>query len=52
MRMNNPPYPGEFIWEVYLMPFKISTRRIAAQLKVAPDYLFRTGKNGESSCNG
>ena len=36
MRMHNPPHPGEFIREVYLEPFGISTRRVAEKLKVAP----------------
>lgn len=36
MNMYNPPHPGEFIREVYLEPFGISYRTVAAKLKVAP----------------
>lgn len=36
MRMHNPPHPGEFIREVYLEPFNISYRSVAAKLKVSP----------------
>ncbi len=41
MRMHNPPHPGEFIREVYLEPFDISTRSLAAKLKVSPSTLNR-----------
>lgn len=41
MRMNNPPHPGEFIREVYLAPFGISARQLAAHLDVAPSTLPR-----------
>jgi addiction module HigA family antidote len=33
--MFNPPHPGEFIKEVYLTPFNISSRSIAEKLKVS-----------------
>ena len=36
MSMYNPPHPGEFIKEVYLDPFHLSYRSVAAKLKVAP----------------
>ena len=36
MRMHNPPHPGEFIQEVYLQPFNISSRSVARKLKVSP----------------
>jgi antitoxin HigA-1 len=36
MGMHNPPHPGEFIQEVYMEPFHLSARYIAAQLDVAP----------------
>ena len=36
MRMYNPPHPGEFIREVYLEPFNIGYRSVAAKLKVSP----------------
>ncbi|MGI9318653.1 MAG: HigA family addiction module antitoxin [bacterium] len=48
MNMHNPPHPGEFIRSVYLEPFKLSTRTMAAELDVAPSTLNRiiTGKSG------
>ena len=39
MDMHNPLHPGEFILEVYLRPNKISGRRCAAKLGVAPSTL-------------
>ena len=39
MRMFNPPHPGEFIQEVYLDPFGISTRVVADKMKVSPSTL-------------
>ncbi len=36
MSMFNPPHPGEFIKEVYLSPFNISSRKVAEKLKVSP----------------
>lgn len=50
MNMHNPPHPGEFIRSVYLEPFKLSTRALAAKLDVAPSTLNRiiTGKSGIS----
>ncbi len=36
MSMHNPPHPGEFIREVYLSPFNISSRKVAEKLKVSP----------------
>lgn len=36
MSMHNPPHPGEFIKEVYLLPFNISSREVAQKLKVSP----------------
>jgi len=41
MDMHNPLHPGEFILEVYLRPQKISGRRCAAKLGVAPSTLNR-----------
>lgn len=32
MTMHNPPHPGEFIREVYLEPFDISSRQLASSL--------------------
>ncbi|MGE0820801.1 MAG: HigA family addiction module antitoxin [Candidatus Binatia bacterium] len=48
MGMHNPPHPGDFIREVYLEPFKLSARQVAAKLKVAPS-TFNRLLNGESS---
>jgi addiction module HigA family antidote len=39
--MHNPPHPGEFIAEVYLEPFGVSARRLAARLDVSPSTLTR-----------
>jgi len=41
MGMHNPPHPGEFIREVYLEPFGLSARQVAAKLKVSPSTLNR-----------
>jgi len=41
MAMHNPPHPGEFIQEVYLEPFGISSRQLAASLGVSPSTLSR-----------
>lgn len=32
MCMHNPPHPGEFIREVYLEPFHLAARQVAAKL--------------------
>ncbi len=42
MAMHNPPHPGEFIRNVYLEPFGITSRRLAARLGVVPSTLNRT----------
>ena len=47
MTMHNPPHPGEFIRDVYLEPFGISSRQLAASLGVSPSTLSRVLK-GES----
>lgn len=41
MTMHNPPHPGEFIREVYLEPFGLSTRHLAAKLRVSPSTVAR-----------
>lgn len=41
MTMHNPPHPGEFIREVYLETFDISSRQLAANLSVSPSTLSR-----------
>lgn len=48
MSMYNPPHPGEFIREVYLEPFHLSARQVAAKLKVSPS-TFNRLLNGESN---
>jgi addiction module HigA family antidote len=46
--MYDPPHPGEFIREVYLEPLEISSRAVAARLKVSPSTFTRL-INGKSS---
>ena len=41
MPMHNPPHPGEFIREVYLVPNRLSVRSLAGNLGVAPSTLNR-----------
>lgn len=41
MAMYNPPHPGEFISNVYLEPYGISGRELAAKLDVAASTLSR-----------
>jgi len=41
MTMHNPPHPGDFIREVYLEPFGISSRQLASSLGVSPSTLSR-----------
>jgi addiction module HigA family antidote len=48
MTMHNPPHPGEFIREVYVVPFEVSVRRIADNLGVSPSTLNRL-LNGQSN---
>jgi addiction module HigA family antidote len=48
MGMHNPPHPGEFIREVYLEPFQLSARQVAAKLKVSPS-TFNRVLTGESN---
>lgn len=44
MAMHNPPHPGEFITALYLEPYRISGRELAAKLGVAPSTLNRVLK--------
>jgi len=46
--MYNPPHPGEFIREVYILPFNLSARKIANNLGVSPS-TFNRLLNGESN---
>jgi addiction module HigA family antidote len=48
--MHNSPHPGEFIREVYLEPFGLSARQLAAKLNVSPSTLARilSGSSGIS----
>ena len=48
MTMHNPPHPGEFIREVYITPYGLSVRKVAANLSVSPSTLNRL-LNGESN---
>jgi addiction module HigA family antidote len=48
MNMYNPPHPGEFIREVYLEPYSIPSRKVAAKLNVAPSTFNRLIK-GQSN---
>ncbi len=50
MAMHNPPHPGEFITEVYLVPNGLSGRELAAKLDVSASTLNRvlTGASGVS----
>ena len=41
MAMHNPPHPGEFINDVYLVPHGVSGRELAAKLDVATSTLSR-----------
>lgn len=40
-RQYNPPHPGEFINETYIKPLKISLRKVAYDLDVAPSTFSR-----------
>jgi antitoxin HigA-1 len=50
MKMHNPPHPGEIIEGLYLEPFDVSARAIAAQLRVSPSTFTRvvTGQSAVS----
>ena len=48
MSMHNPPHPGEFIQETYIMPLKLSGREVAEYLDVSPSTFSRLLR-GESS---
>ncbi|MFT4233914.1 MAG: HigA family addiction module antitoxin [Microbacterium sp.] len=39
--MFDPPHPGEFISQVYRVPFGVSVRTLAARLAVSPSTLSR-----------
>jgi addiction module HigA family antidote len=39
--MHNPPHPGEFIRETYIVPFDISIRSLAENLGVSASTLAR-----------
>ncbi len=49
--MHKPPHPGEFIREIYLEPFDITGRQLAAKLGVSASTLNRilNGHSGISS---
>jgi len=46
--MHNPPHPGEFIREVYIEPFSLSSRKVAKNLNVSPSTFTRL-LNGTSN---
>jgi len=50
MNMHDPPHPGEFIREAYLEELEVSSRKVAAKLKVSPSTFARllNGKSGIS----
>ena len=48
MSMHNPPHPGEFIKEIYMEPYRLSSRRVASNLNVSHSTLTRL-INGDSS---
>ncbi len=48
MNMYSPPHPGEFIREVYLEPYGIPSRKVAAKLNVSPSTFNRLIK-GQSN---
>ena len=48
MSMHNPPHPGEFIREVYIEPFGLSSRKVARNLNVSPSTFIRL-LNGTSN---
>ncbi|MCL4262801.1 MAG: HigA family addiction module antidote protein [Anaerolineae bacterium] len=48
MSMYDPPHPGKFIREVYLEELQVSSRTVAAKLKVSPSTFTRL-LNGKSS---
>ena len=51
MSMCNPPHPSEFIQEIYMEPFGINGRQLAAKLDVATSTLnlILKGRSGISS---
>lgn len=51
MKMYNPPHPGEFIQEIFIEPYNLSLRMIAAKLKVSTSTLSRlvNGQSGVTS---
>ena len=48
MSMHNPPHPGEFIREVYVEPYGLSSRQVAKSLDVSPSTFIRL-LNGDSN---
>ncbi len=48
MNMHNPPHPGEFIKEIFMEPFDLSSRRVATNLNVSHSTLTRLIR-GDSS---
>jgi antitoxin HigA-1 len=48
MSMHNPPHPGEFIRDIYLLPHDLSIRALAENLGVAASTVARI-INGHSA---
>ena len=48
MGMHNPPHPGEFIRDIYLVPHGFSVRALAENLGVSPSTITRI-INGSSA---
>lgn len=48
MNMHNPPHPGEFIKEIYMEPFGLSSRKVAVNLSISHSTLTRLIK-GDSN---
>ncbi len=48
MGMHNPPHPGEFIRDIYLVPHGLSVRALAESLGVSPSTITRI-INGSSA---
>jgi addiction module HigA family antidote len=46
MMMHNPPHPGEFIKETYIVPLHISLRAAAVKLDVSPSTFSRLINGG------
>ncbi len=48
MAMHNPPHPGEFIKEIYIQPFNLTSRSVAETLNVSPSTFSRLLNGGSN----